>query len=55
MSKNSAAHQKKFVHAMQVLQKAPDISVSKAMILAQFLKKDIADESVHWVIRRLQD
>jgi hypothetical protein len=55
MFKNSAAHQKKFEHSMRVLLKAPGISIPESMILAQFLKKDVVNKTVHWAVRQCQD
>ena len=52
MSKSSAAYQNKINHAVGVLLKAPGISLSEAMILAQFLKKDIANDSIRRMIQR---
>jgi hypothetical protein len=55
MSKNSARHQKKFEYAVQVLLKVPCISVPKAMILAQCMKKDVTSKTVCQAVRRHQD
>jgi hypothetical protein len=52
MSKNSAAHQKKVEHAVLKLLKHPGLSTSNAMVLAKFLKKDVANETVHRAVHR---
>ena len=52
MSKNSAAHQKKVEHAVRKLLKAPGLSIPNAMVLANFLKKDVANETLRGVVHR---
>ena len=52
MSKNSAANQKKVEHAVRKILKAPGISITDAMVLANFSKKDVANETVHWAVHR---
>ena len=46
MSKNSAAHQKKAEHAVRKILKAPGLSIPEAIVLANFLKKDVANTTV---------
>ncbi len=52
MPKKSAAHQKKVHEAMRILNTTTGVIVPQAMILAGFPKKDIANETVHRMIRR---
>jgi hypothetical protein len=52
MSKESAAHLKKEESAVQILQTTTGVKVRQAMILAHFLKKDIANDSIRRVIQR---
>jgi hypothetical protein len=52
MSKNSAAHQKKVEHAVRKILKAPDLSIPDAMVLANFSKKDVANETVRRAVHR---
>ena len=52
MSMNSAAHQKKVEHAVRKILKAPDLSIPDAMVLANFLKKDVANETVRRAVHR---
>ncbi len=51
MSKNSATHQKKVESAVQILQTTTGVKVPQAMILAGFLKSDVASKTVHQVVR----
>ena len=46
MFKNIAARLAKAEHAVKTLVRAPTLTVPKAMFLAKFSKKDIADKSV---------
>ena len=59
MSKNSAAHQKKVEHAVRKILKAPGLSIPDAMVLANFLKKDVANKTVcravHQAVKLRQD
>ena len=59
MSKNSATHPKKVEHAVQKILKVPGLSIPDAMVLANFLKKDVANETVrravHWAVKLCQD
>ncbi len=50
MPKKSATHQKKVDEAVQILNTTTGVNVPMAMILAGFLKKDIANETVHRMI-----
>ena len=52
MSMKSAAHQKKVESAMRILQTTTGVKGRQAMILAHFLKKDIANDSIRRVIQR---
>ena len=52
MLKKSAAHQKKADEAVRILNTTTGVNVPWAMILAGFPKKDIADETLHRMIRR---
>ncbi len=52
MPKKSAAHQKKVDEAVRILNTTTGVIVPQAMILAGFPKKDIANETVHRMIRR---
>jgi len=52
MSMKSAAHQKKVESAVRILQTTTGVKVRLAMILAHFLKKDIANDSIRRVIQR---
>jgi hypothetical protein len=52
MSKNSATHQKKVEHAVWKILKMPGLSIPDAMVLANFLKKDVANETVRWAVHR---
>jgi hypothetical protein len=49
MSKKSATHQKKVESAVQILQTTTGVKVPQAMILARFLKSDVANK----IIRRM--
>ena len=44
MSKDTPAYQKKVESAMRILQTTTGVKVLQAMILANFLKKDIAND-----------
>jgi hypothetical protein len=46
MAKNSAAHEKKVKHAMQVLLENPRLKVCQAMLVALFGKKDLDDLNI---------
>ena len=48
MPKNSAAQEKKVNAAMRFLQTTTGVKVTQAMILAQFLKKDVASYFMSW-------
>jgi hypothetical protein len=52
MSTNSATYQKKVESAMQILQNTTGVRVPQAMILAGFLKSDIASKTVCQAARR---
>ena len=52
MLRKRAAHQKKVALAVRVLQTTTGVNVPMAMILAGFLKSDIADEIVRQQVRR---
>jgi hypothetical protein len=52
MLRKRAAHQKKVDSAVRVLQTTTGVNVPMAMILAGFLKSDIADEIVRQQVRR---
>ena len=52
MSMKSAAHQKKVESAVRILQTTTGVKGRQAMILAHFLKKDIANDSIRRVIQR---
>ena len=53
MSKNSAVHQKKVVeHAVLKLLKHPGLSIPDTMVLAKFLKKDVANETVRRAVHQ---
>ena len=52
MSKNSAAHQKKVEHAVRKILKAPGLSITDAMVLANLSKKDVANETVRRAVHR---
>ncbi len=52
MSKKSAVHQKKVKSAMWILQTTTGVKVPQAMILAQFLKSDVANKTVCRIIPR---
>jgi hypothetical protein len=43
----SATHQKKVEHAVRKILKVPGLSIPDAMVLANFLKKDVANKNVH--------
>jgi hypothetical protein len=51
MSKNSA-HQKKVEHAVRKILKAPGLSIPDAMVLANFSKKDVANETLRRAVHR---
>jgi hypothetical protein len=51
MPKKSAAHQKKVNAAVRILDTTTGVNLPQAMILAGFLKQDIANETIHWMIR----
>jgi hypothetical protein len=51
MSKKSAAHQKKVKSAMWILQNTTGVCIPQAMILAGFLKSDVASKTMHQVVR----
>ena len=51
MSMKSAAHLKKVESAVRILQTTTGVKVQQAMILAHFLKKDIASDSIRRVIQ----
>ena len=51
MSKNSA-HQKKVEHAVRKILKAPGLSIPDAMVLANFSKKDVANETLRGAVHR---
>jgi hypothetical protein len=59
MSKNIAAHQKKVEHAVQKILKAPGLSIPDAIVLDNFSKKDVANETlrraVHRAVKRRRD
>ena len=59
MSKNSAAHQKKVENAVRKILKAPGLSIPDPMVLANFSKKDVANETVcravHWAVMLCRD
>ena len=52
MSMKSAAHLKKVESAVWILQTTTGVKVQQAMILAQFSKKDIANDSICRMIQR---
>jgi hypothetical protein len=52
MPKKSAAHQKKVDAAVRILVTTTGVKVPQAMILAGFSKQDIANETIHRMIRR---
>ena len=52
MPKNSAAQEKKVNAAVRFLQTTTGVKVPQAMILAQFSKKDITNDSIRRMIRR---
>jgi len=55
MPKKSAAHLKKVDEAVRILGTTTGLKLRQAMILAGFPKKDISNDSVHWMIyRRLE-
>ena len=51
MSMKSAAHLKKVELAVRILQTTTGVKVWQAMILAQFLKKEIMDNSIRRMIQ----
>ena len=53
MSMKSAAHQKKVESAVRILKTTTGVKVRQAMILANFSKKDIANDSIRRTIQRL--
>jgi hypothetical protein len=56
MSTKSAAHLKKVESSMRILQTTTGVKVRQAMILAQFSKKDIVNDSICRMIhRRLEE
>ena len=55
MSTKGAAHLKKVESAVQILQTTTGVKVRQAMILAQFLKKGIAKNSIRRMIQRHLD
>jgi hypothetical protein len=50
MSQKSAAHEAMIEHYMKMLLRAPTLTVPKLMILALFLQKDMADDSLRQMI-----
>ncbi len=52
MPKNTAALQKRIQHAVRVLRKNRNLSVPEAMKMADFLKKDVANKSIHQAIQQ---
>ena len=52
MSTKSDAHLKKIKSAVRILQTTTGVKVRQAMILAQFSKKDIANDSIRRMIHR---
>jgi hypothetical protein len=52
MSKNIAAHQRKVEHSVRKILKAPGLSIPDAMVLANFSKKDVANETVRRAVHR---
>ena len=52
MSMKSAVHLKKVESAVRILQTTTVVKVRQAMILAQFLKKDIVNDSIRRMIQR---
>ena len=52
MSMKSAAHLKKVESAVRILQTTTGVKVRLAMILANFSKKDIANDSIRRMIRQ---
>ena len=52
MSMKSAAHQKKVESAVRILKTTTGVKVRQAMILANFSKKDIANDSIRRTIQR---
>jgi len=52
MPKKSATYQKKANEAVRILSTTTGVNVPWAMILAEFPKKDIADETVRRMIHR---
>jgi hypothetical protein len=52
MSTKTAAHQKKVESAVQILKTTTGVKVRQAMILANFSKNDIANDSIRRTIQR---
>jgi hypothetical protein len=52
MSKNSVAHQKKVEHAVRKILKASGLSIPDAMVLANFSKKDVVNETLRRAVHR---
>jgi hypothetical protein len=52
MPKNTTAHQNRIQHAMRVLLKNCNLRVPEALKVADFSKKDVANESIHQAIQR---
>ena len=51
MPKNITVHQERIEHAMWVLLQNFNLSVPKAMNVVDFLKKDVANKSIHEAIQ----
>ena len=50
MAKNRAACEAKIERCVKALLKVPTLTVPEAMILARFFQKDMADDSLRWLI-----